>query len=172
MNLIPTLVTERLTLGMPDDRTFDAWAAFCATDRAKYFGGPTSPAEAWRAMAFTLGHWVLRGYGNFWVRETATGTPVGRIGLYDPHGWPEPELAYAIYAEFEGTGMAFEAATRVRQWAYADLGMTTLVSLIAPENTASQKLAARLGARFEADSRYPDGEACQIWRHPGPGAHP
>ena len=163
---IPTLTTARLTLGAPTTGQFEAWAEFVASDRARFFGGPAAEGDAWRGMAMQLGHWSLRGYGAFWLRETATGTPVGRVGVWHPLDWPEPELAWLVYAPFEGTGMAQEAARAVRDWAARDRGLGPLVSLIAPDNLPSQRLAARLGAVHEGDGAYPDGGACQVWRHP------
>ena len=51
-----------------------------------------------------------------------------------------------------GRGYATEAARRVRDHARDDLGWTTVVSCIDPANTASVRVAERLGA-------VPDGEA-------------
>ena len=54
-------------------------------------------------------------------------------------------------ADCHGRGYATEAARRVREFAYAQLGWRTLVSFIAPENVPSQRVAQRLGATFERD---------------------
>lgn len=168
--MIPTLETERLVLGPCSQAHLAAFEDFCATDRARWFGGPCGPDEAWRGVAMQLGHWDLRGYGQFWVSEAATGRPVGRTGIWNPAGWPEPELAWLVYADFEGKGYASEAARAARDWAWRARGLGPLISLIAPDNARSIALAERIGARFEADGTYPSGDPCKVYRHPLPDA--
>ena len=47
--IAPTLHTERLVLRPAVMADFDAYAAFLATDRARYMGGPHGRAKAWPA---------------------------------------------------------------------------------------------------------------------------
>ena len=93
---------------------------------------------------------------------------MGLSGIWNPEGWPEPELGWVVFAGHEGKGIAYEAARRARQWAYGDLGLTTLTSNIYGGNTRSIALAQRLGATFERtyDNVYMGED--QLWRHPGP----
>ena len=42
----PVLTTRRLTLRLPEDRDFDAFAAFVALDRARWVGGPGTREDA------------------------------------------------------------------------------------------------------------------------------
>jgi RimJ/RimL family protein N-acetyltransferase len=58
------------------------------------------------------------------------------------------------------TATASGAALRCRDWALGELGLTRLISLIARENTASIRVAEKLGERFEGD--VADG----FFRHP------
>ena len=46
--IAPTLHTERLTLRMPRLADFEPRAAFYASDRSVYEGGPKPRAAAWR----------------------------------------------------------------------------------------------------------------------------
>ena len=62
--MIPTLTTDRLTLGPFNMAQYDAFHAFCATDRSHFLGGPTTdPRESWDSCMQGLGQWVARGYG-------------------------------------------------------------------------------------------------------------
>ncbi|WP_424989639.1 GNAT family N-acetyltransferase [Fluviibacterium sp. S390] len=162
----PTLTTARLTLRgfVPED--FDGFAAFYADDRSRFVGGVKTRNEAWRQFGLEFGHWHLRGYGNFAVTETATGKLAGYAGPWNPEGWPEPELGWSLFAGFEGKGYATEAARAVRDWAYADCGWTTAISLVDPSNAGSAKVCTRLGAWHESDMDHPMFGALQIWRHP------
>jgi RimJ/RimL family protein N-acetyltransferase len=106
-------------------------------------------AETWRAMALSLGHWALRGFGLFAVEEKATGALVGRIGLLFPEVWPSIELAWTLARARWGEGFATEGAAAVRDYAFRTLGLPRLISLIAPENAASIRVAERIGERFD-----------------------
>ncbi len=164
----PVLTTERLILRAPEAADFDSVAAFWATERSRHMGGPLNRAAAWRAFAAELGHWLLRGYGLFHIIERDTGAHVGHAGFWNPEGWAEVELGWAVYDGFEGRGFALEAAQRLRAYAYDTLGWGPLSSVIAPDNARSIALAERLGARFERNWTSPAGKPAVIYRHPGP----
>lgn len=165
---IPRLHTARLTLRAPEAGDFTPLATFMETDAARFIGGPKRPDETWRTLASIIGHWVLRGYGLWAVEETASRRYVGQIGLWNPHGWPEPEIGWWLLPEAWGQGFATEAALAARDHAYDVLGWPTAVSLINPDNTASQAVATRLGARFETIFDHPGHGAMYVWRHPAP----
>jgi RimJ/RimL family protein N-acetyltransferase len=167
--MIPTLTTERLVLRPPRADDFDAYAAFFASDRAVWEDGPISRRDAWSEFATAAGGWLLRGFGSLSVTDRTTGAWLGEVGLYQPDHYPEPEIGWILGAEAEGRGIAHEAAVAVRRWAYATLGLDTLVSYIARGNRRSIRLAERLGAVPD-----PDAPSCApdagVWRHPGPEA--
>jgi RimJ/RimL family protein N-acetyltransferase len=165
-SLIPVLTTERLTLGRFDMAHFEAFAAFCETERSVYLGGPTTDRrEAWDSCMIHLGHWQARGYGAFFATETATGKPAGRFSLWHPITLDEPELSWLVYDGFEGKGYAEEGARAVRDWATAR-GFAPLQSLIAEANTRSVALATRLGCTAEGRHAYPSGTEVLRYRHP------
>lgn len=166
---IPRLETENLILRAPGAADFETYCAF-ATDPARSwgFGTEENRSKAWRWFAGNIGHWALRGYGYFTIEEKASGRPCGLSGIWAPEGWPEPEIGWVVYAGYEGKGIAFEAATRVREWAYTELGLTTLTSNIVPGNDRSVRLAERLGARFESEYDNVHMGREQLYRHPSP----
>lgn len=170
MPTCPTLHTERLTLRGPEHRDFEPLAAFLADPvRSPGFGGPDPRDRAWRWFACSVGHWCLHGYG-YWTVDTHAGETVGIVGLWNPEGWPEPELGWVMFANGEGRGYAYEAAVAARHHAYDTLGMTTLTSNILPGNTRSQALARKLGAWYERTYDNPNMGVDDLWRHPGPDA--
>ncbi|MEM7720826.1 MAG: GNAT family N-acetyltransferase [Pseudomonadota bacterium] len=164
----PILTTDRLLLRKPDDRDTAAAIAFLGSERAASVGGPIGPGEAWRAHAKMVGHWTLRGFGLFTITDRKTEDPVGLCGPYFPGDWPEGELGWHIWrADYEGKGIAHEAALAVRRWVYDTLDWPTCVSYIAPGNARSIALAERLGARRDDTAEKPDPD-CLVYRHPGP----
>ncbi len=166
----PILTSERLTLrGWREEDLEPLAALYADEENARYIGGVLTRAEAWRRLAAHIGHWALRGFGMFAVEETATGAFVGFGGPWCPETWPQPEIGYSLAKAHWGKGYATELAIRARAFAYEELGWTTAISLIAHENVASQRVAARLGAVKERDAEVM-GYACAIHRHPGPEA--
>jgi RimJ/RimL family protein N-acetyltransferase len=171
---IPTLETARLVLRGWREGDFAPLAEFYASDEgARYVGGPLDAASTWRALAARVGHWHLRGFGIFAVDEKATGRWLGWCGLWRPHEFPEIELAYALIASARGKGFVTEAAACVRDHAFAGMGLSTLVSYIAPDNAPSQAVARRLGGRRDGTFRFVHRElTADVWRYQGPGGAP
>ena len=165
---IPTLTTQRLILRSPKIEDFESFAVFYASDRSRFVGGPMTREESWRMLATEIGHWSLRGFGRWALQERETGIFCGIIGLWDPAGWPEPEVGWDLMNGFEGRGYATEAGKAVRRYAYEVLNLPTLVSLVKEGNTGSARVAARLGAKLEGFVEHERHGCMQVWRHPGP----
>jgi RimJ/RimL family protein N-acetyltransferase len=109
-------------------------------------GGLTA---AWRSVAMMVGHWHLRGYGQWTVVERATGVVVGRVGLWYPEGWPGVELGWIIRRERWGQGLATEAAEAALAWAWTHVDTDHIISIIAPDNHRSIRVAEKIGESFE-----------------------
>ncbi|MGB0298689.1 MAG: GNAT family N-acetyltransferase, partial [Paracoccaceae bacterium] len=122
----PTLLSENLILRGPEARDQEPVIAFLQDeDRAAGFGALPNRGDAWRWFALNVGHWAMHGYGYFMI-ETKAGETAGISGIWNPEGWPEPEVGWVVFDEFEGRSIAYEAACRVRRWAYEDLGFKTI----------------------------------------------
>lgn len=165
---IPTLVTERLTLRAPRLSDLDAYAEFRASDRARFVGGPNTRAESFQHLCSVIGHWEFRGYGRWILTETGIDRPIGIVGPLYPVGWPEPEIAWSVFADGEGKGYAFEAAKAARKYAYETLGWTTAVSVVNPANLRSAALAKRMGCRPDGEFEHESYGTMHIQRHPSP----
>lgn len=152
------LETERLLLRQWREDDFEPYAQLCADeDVMRYLGGKVfTRAEAWRHMAFLIGHWHLRGYGHFAVEEKATGRFVGRIGFLNPEGWPGFEIGWTLGRESWGKGYATEGARRALEYAFNELDKDHVISLIHPENHASMRVAERLGEKREGTAEVFD----------------
>lgn len=147
---IPVLETARLRLRSFRDEDLDDYAALCADPEVmRYLGtGQTlGRAEAWRQMAFILGHWRLRGFGLWAVEARDSGELLGRIGHLHPEGWPGFEVAWTLARPHWGKGYATEGARAAVAHAFTALGRDRVISLIHPENRASIRVAERIGER-------------------------
>jgi RimJ/RimL family protein N-acetyltransferase len=144
--MAPTLTTERLTLRGWRDDDLDAYAEITADPEVmRFMGGALDRAATWREIALFAGHWDLRGFG-LWVVERE-GALIGRVGLWQPEGWPGLEVGWLLGKHAWGHGYATEAALATVGYAWDELGADRLISLIAPDNVASQRVAERLGMR-------------------------
>ncbi len=110
---------------------------------------PRGVGAAWRNIALLVGHWQLRGYGQWAVVEKATGALVGRAGLWYPEGWPGIEVGWLIRRSRWGNGFATEAARAALDWAWKTLDVDRIISVIQPENARSIRVAEKIGERFE-----------------------
>jgi RimJ/RimL family protein N-acetyltransferase len=166
---IPTVETANLRLRAPKAADFPAYAAFRGSERARILGGPYAADVAFEQMAALVGHWQVRGFGRWMVADKVTDTPLGVVGPFHPLDWPEPEISWSVFDGAEGRGVAFEAASAARAFAFGTLGWTTAISMIDPANTRSVRLAERLGARPDGVFAHPEYGTMTIWRHPAPG---
>ena len=150
-----TLETERLILRMFREEDFEQYAQICAdAEVMKYLGQgkPLERWEAWRQMAMIVGHWHLRGYGIWAVEDRQTGNLVGRIGLFNPEGWPDLEIGWVIARRFWGKGYATEGARRALEYLFRELNQQHVISLIHPENHSSIRVAERIGEKLEGQT--------------------
>ena len=162
--MIPTLTTERLVLRAFEDGDLDAFAAIWADEETTRFtGGVKTRAETWLKIAGYLGHWALRGYGQWAVVETASSRLVGRCGLWNPAGWPELEVGWTLARGAWGRGYATEAGRAAVEWARSSLGLTRIASCIVPANDRSIAVAERLGMTFDRMDEFPDGGDAAVY---------
>jgi len=170
--------TERLVLRLPtlDDATA-AGQLLGDPEVMRFIGGETVPCEAWRDV---LGRWILRweenGLGPFMVERQEDGSFLGRVGIlvWDRRTWTQstlagagafaqPELGWALVRAAWGQGYATEAARAVLEWVRPRVD--SLVSVIAPDNLASRRVAERLGAVPAETVRLFDSGDAVVWRY-------
>ena len=89
---------------------------------------------------------------------TASGAFIGRIGLWQPEGWPGTEVGWMLGRAWWGRGYATEAGRAAMDWGFEHLPVDELVSLIQPGNTASIAVAEKLGETFAGMVPYRGGE--------------
>ncbi len=149
------LETDRLILRMFREEDFENYANLTADPEVmRFLGGKTfDRLEAWRHMAFLIGHWHLRGYGHWAVEEKASGNFVGRIGFLNPAEWPGFELGWTLAREYWGRGYATEGARRALKYGFNELDRPHIISLIHPDNNSSIRVAERLGEKVEGKTQ-------------------
>ena len=158
---VPELHTERLLMRGFREEDLDGLAEISA-DRevTRWVGDPDglSREQAWRRMAYFVGHWELRGFGQWALFERDSGLLVGRAGLLQPEGWPGLEVGWLVAREHWGRGFAPEAGRASLEWARDALGADHVISLIEPHNDRSARVAEKLGMKVEGRTRIINGE--------------
>ena len=168
MPQIPRITTARLLLREFQPTDFEPYAAMMADPEVTRFlsdGKPLGRFDAWRQMAMFAGHWQLRGFGIWAVEERATGEFIGRIGCFEPEGWPGFEIGYTLARHAWGKGYAREGAAAALKYARETLGRTSIVSIIRPDNAASIRVATSLGAVPDGTVEF-FGAPALLYRYP------
>lgn len=161
---VPVILTERLRLRPMAPADFPAYADFFATGRSAFMGGPHNLRAAWGVFCHDAACWALFGHGALMADRRDTGATIGQVGISAGPLFPEVELGWLLYDGHEGQGYATEAAAALRDWAFANLPIASLVSYTDPDNFASQAVARRLGARIDPDA-VPQDPGDLVWRH-------
>src|SRR2546421_5612637 len=151
-----TLQTERMLLRWFRETDFPQYLAMSSDPEVmKFLGGkPQTEIEAWKSMAAFMGHWYFRGFGVWAVEEKSSRKLIGRIGFMDPSGWPGFELGWTLARESWGKGYATEGARRAMEYAFNEMHRERLISLIAPDNINSIKVAERLGETVQGETEF------------------
>jgi RimJ/RimL family protein N-acetyltransferase len=111
--------------------------------------------EGWTRR--NLDHQAEHGFGLFSVILKANGALIGDCGLevMEVDGVRAAELGYDFRSDYWNQGYATEAATAVRDYAFATLGLPRVISLIRVGNGASRRVAEKVGMRLVAEiTRY------------------
>ena len=165
---IPEITTDRLKLRGFTSGDMDAYATMMADPEVTRYlgdGRPLTRGDAWRQLAMFAGHWVLRGFGVWAVEERATHAFIGRVGCFEPDGWPGFELAYTLARPAWGRGYAREGGRAALAYARQTLGRTNIISIIRPGNAASIGVAEALGAVRDGTVEFIGAEAL-VYRYP------
>lgn len=148
-----TIETSRLVLRLPRAEDAAPLMEIHHDPKAvKYVVFGTAPGgitAAWRNIAMMLGHWQLRGYGQWTVVEKESGHVIGRVGLWHPEGWPGIDLGWIIRGSRWNNGFATEAAHAALAWTWDNVDADHIISVIQPDNVPSIRVAEKIGERFE-----------------------
>jgi [ribosomal protein S5]-alanine N-acetyltransferase len=119
--------------------------------------------EGW--VQRNLEHQEKYGCGLFSVILKSSGQLIGDCGLelMDVEGEQAAELGYDFHSNYWHHGYATEAAIAVRDFAFNELGLTRIVSIIRVGNYPSKRVAERVGESLLAEfTRFGN---IQYWKY-------
>jgi len=174
MSAIPVIKTDRLILRGPVADDFPAYAAMWGDPAVtRFIGGvPLSEEETWGKFLRAFGQWALLGFGSWAVTEKDSGARIGEVGFLEgrreivPALIDTPECGWAFASHAHGKGYATEAVRAALAWGEEHFGKVRLACIIAPENAASLRLAAKVGFRIAHHTIYKSEPTELLFRDP------
>jgi ribosomal-protein-alanine N-acetyltransferase len=158
------LETPRLTLRQYRLDDLDALAAILGdAETMKYYPAPFSRAQTRRWIEQNIERYEHDGHGLWAMDLRATGEFAGNCGLVarTVDGAREVEIGWHVARSLWGRGIAPEAAIACRDYGVNELGFARLISLVRPVNTASRRVAEKIGMTVAKEVPYgPEG-----WPH-------
>ena len=161
------LETPRLTLRHLEHSDLSAlFALYRDPEIRQYFPDGTLTLEqtAEELRWFLHGHPEFPNLGLWATVDRSSGEFLGRCGLlpWQIDGQREVELAFLIDKSHWGQGLATEAASAIKGYARDTLDLQRIICLIMPGNTASARVARKVGMSFERELHF-EGVSCHLY---------
>lgn len=165
--MLPIIDTSRLLIR---PRTIQDLEQCVAMDRdplvTKYVPGPWSDAAKHRAFVLSRMNCVYPDGLGYWsvMKKEETKAFLGWILLLPYQKIAdEIEIGWRFIPRSWGKGFATEAASAVLQHAFETLRLEYIVADIDPRNTASIRVAEKIGMRFTENRNF-DGEMARSYQ--------
>jgi RimJ/RimL family protein N-acetyltransferase len=95
--------------------------------------------------AHSAAEWLAGQRADFTIRDAATGTYAGEIGMYYWESMTQQAMiGYSMLPEWRQRGFTVRAARLVSAWAFS-IGVKRVIAGTAPENIGSQRVLERAG---------------------------
>lgn len=154
---IPWIIgeTERIILRETVMEDFDALYDLCLDEGMLDYMPKiedTREEERENLRSYIVDMYRFHGYGLWTVVEKATGKVIGRVGMEHEtlNGGTVVEMGYMIGKAYQQRGYAVESGREALRYMEEEMEITDIYARIHEENTASQRVAERLGfARME-----------------------
>lgn len=153
------LETERLIIREFTLDDLDAFAFLMADPEVMRFSlsGPMNKEQAREYLQKRiLDHYAMFGYGLYAVVQKAGKSLIGLAGLISQIIDKESkvELGYRLHPQYWGRGLATEACLAICQYAFTQLSINELISIIDPKNIRSLEVAKRIGMKYLKDTSF------------------
>jgi RimJ/RimL family protein N-acetyltransferase len=151
--------TQRLRLREYTQSDFDGLFAILSDPvTMQHYPKPYDAAGTQRWLDWSFQNYRTYGFGLWAIELKETGEFIGDCGItMQPiDGQQLPEIGYHIHKNHWRRGYAKEAASAVRDWAFANRDFNALYSYMKYTNTASYSTARSIGMKKVKE--YPDKE--------------
>jgi len=132
-----------------------------------FLTGPPTREQLETRVAAGEDFWRTNGYGMFAVIEKVTNRFVARVGAMTTPETGRVEIAWSTTTAAHGKGYATEAAKASVAHAFANSDLDALDCYLRPDNTASRRVAEKVGFRYQ-DTRYLYDRVLRYYKLPRP----
>lgn len=151
----PLLLTDRFELWHPVATDLAGLCRLIEDEKTRRYLGPAraEPQAQFERLLRNAGSWTLYGYGTFVVRAKGAADIIATAGVF--HSWrgfgealgmdDVPEAGWIVRPEWCGKGVAREVMEVALAWFDRAHGPCRVACMIEAGNTASERLASRLG---------------------------
>lgn len=98
------------------------------------------------------------GFSNYTLIDKKDHQKVGVCGLYDRAGLEDVDIGFALLPQYEGQGFALEAAKVIRDAAFSEFKLKSIVAITTKSNCSSQRLLEKLGLKSVGTTKLPDSD--------------
>lgn len=151
------LETERLVLRpYRQDDLDDLHTMFSDPEHMRWYPAPfdRETSQAW--LERQIEGYRSRGFALWVVEERGTGAFLGTAGptVQVVEETEEVEIGWHTRPGRKGEGIAPEAGAAAMDWAFANLDVEHLISLVRPENVPSCRVAEKLGMHVDREADH------------------
>lgn len=97
-----------------------------------------------------------RGFGNYILVLKEGNQKIGSVGIFEREGLDVADIGFSVLEKFEGKGLMFEAARKVKSVVMEDFGLNKISAITSKDNSSSQKLIERLDLKFQKHVTLPN----------------
>ena len=162
--------TARLRLVPLDARwSGDLFAMFADPAVADwlFLTGPPTREQVDKRVETYGDFWRERGYGLFAALEKGSGAFVARVGALFTPETGRVEIGWSTTSRAWSKGYATEAAAASIAFTFANSTLDALDCYLRPDNTASRRVAEKVGFRYQ-DTRFLYDRVLRYYRMPRP----
>lgn len=134
-------------------------------DVTRYMGGPREPEKVRASLTEDAQANPPPLFDLQPVVEKANGIVVGDCGIIEKivDDRAEHELVYVFAKSAWGKSYATEMAQAIKEYASEQMGLTRIIALIDPDNVVSQRVAEKVGLRYERETLRPSGKRMRLY---------
>jgi len=158
--------TDRLIIRSVQETDFEPLATLWADPEVtRYMGGPRNYEEILKILIEDAQANPQPAFDLWPVIEKKTGEVVGDCGILekDIDGRHKYEVVYVLAKSAWGKGFATELASSLKDYAFNELGLKRITALIDPDNVKSERVATKIGLRYEKNTVRPNGKEMRLF---------
>jgi ribosomal-protein-alanine N-acetyltransferase len=151
------LETERLRLRpYREDDLDDLHGMLSDPEHMRWYPAPFEREESVAWLERQIARYRDPGFGLLIVEDRETGEFLGTAGPATMlvEGVEHVEIGWHTKPGRKGEGIAPEAGVATRDWAFANLDVDHLISLVRPENAGSNRVAQKIGMHVDHETNH------------------